>query len=342
MSGYFPSVAKVTPSYSEPGLILTWTQVTGAFELLPGGNMKTTLGQNDKFVYVSALDVRTDAGAAQSAFNLLPSATFSASLYSTPTYLLATRAIYDHHQVADAAEWNVSLPKAQELGSRQGIFQFARTALLYGINPTNGEGLLNSANATNVTLPPDPWGNDTTQSYDNGAMAFWLGEQVQQCAANMFMSGKKAALKVTIAGPQRVVMPWITYDIVQVTSYQREGAGTENTGTVLQNILGKAGYEVEFTFDDTLEGKGAGGTDMVVLSIPEIVDLNPVDINTNEFAELMPSIKDVNAMYTDMVAPRKISTPIPDGGVNERYEQRITSGWNLRPEGLFLLSMPYT
>ena len=109
MSGYFPAVAKVTPSYSEPGLVLTWAQPSGAFQLLPGGNPKNTLGQNDKFVYVSALDIRTDATAGQAAFNLLPSATFNATLYSTPTYLVATRAIYDHHQTADAAAWNVSL-----------------------------------------------------------------------------------------------------------------------------------------------------------------------------------------------------------------------------------------
>src|ERR1700741_1160055 len=153
MSGYFPSVAKVSPHFHEPGLILTWNQPSGAFELLATGNPKNTLGSNDKFVYVSSLDIRSNAQAAQAAFNALPSATFNATLYSTPTYLIAPRAIYDHHQTADAAEWNVSLPKAQELGAHQGIFQFMRSAELYGINASNGEGLINSANATSVTLP---------------------------------------------------------------------------------------------------------------------------------------------------------------------------------------------
>ena len=337
MSGYFPAVAKVTPSYSEPGLVLTWAQPSGAFQLLPGGNPKNTLGQNDKFVYVSALDIRTDATAGQAAFNLLPSATFNATLYSTPTYLVATRAIYDHHQTADAAQWNVSLPKAQELGCRQGIFQYMRTAELYGINAANGEGLLNSANATNVTLPPDSYGNDTTQTYDNGEMAFFLAGQVQQIETNGFQQG----VKVVIVGPQRVIRPWQMQDIVQVTSYQRVGAGTESTAGVLQGILERNGDTCEFYYDDTLEGKGAGGSDMVIITIPEIRKLHNYDINTNDFADLMPSIDDVNTMYTDMPAPRKISTPIPDGGINERYEIRITSGWNLRPELLFLISMPY-
>lgn len=336
MSGYFPSVAKVSPHFQEPGLILTWNQPSGAFELLAGGNPKNTLGQNDKFVYISALDIRTDAAAAQAAFNLLPSATFNASLYSTPTYLVATRAIYDHHQTADAAEWNVSLPKAQELGGRQGIFQFVRSALLYGINASNGEGLLNSANATSVTLPPDSYGNDTTVTYDNGEMVFWLAGQAQQAAANIYQGGKH----VIFVGPQRVLMPWSMQDIVQLTSYQRTGAGSNSVAATLQDILQRAGYTVDFFFDDTLQGKGAGGTDMVILSIPEIEELDSFDINTNEFAELTPSMKAVNVLYSDMPAPRKISTPIADGGITERYELRITSGWNLRPEALFLLSMP--
>lgn len=338
MSGYFPAVAKVTPSYSEPGLVLTWAQPSGAFKLLPGGNPKNTLGQNDKFVYVSALDIRTDATAGQAAFNLLPSATFNATLYSTPTYLVATRAIYDHHQTADAAQWNVSLPKAQELGARQGIFQYMRTAELYGINAASGEGLLNSANATNVTLPPDSYGNDTSQTYDNGDMAFWLAGQTTDLETNTFQQGAK----IVIVGPQRILRPWQRQDIVQLTSYQRTGAGTDSTAGLLQHIVENDGGSLEFYYDDTLEGKGAGGADMVIMTIPEIKKLHNYDINTNDFANLMPSIEDVNTMYTDMAAPRKISTPIPDGGINERYEIRITSGWNLRPEALFLLSIPYS
>lgn len=337
MSGNFPSVAKVNPHFQEPGLILTWTQPSGAFELLAGGDPKNTLGQNDKYVYVNALDIRTDAQAAQAAFNLLPSATFNATYYSTPTYLIGTRAIYDHHQTADAAEWNVSLPRAQELGAHQGIFQFIRSAELYGINAANGEGLLNSSNATAVTLPADSYGNTTTATYDNGEMAFFLAGQVQQCSANIYQAGKK----VVIVGPQRIIMPWQMQDIVQLTSYQRTGAGSNSTAATLQDILERNGYTLEFFFDDTLIGKGAGGTDMVILTIPEIEELQNFGLGTNEFAELTPSIKAVNTLYCDMAAPRKISTPIPDGGINERYEMRITSGWNLRPEALFLLSMPF-
>jgi hypothetical protein len=46
-------------------------------------------------------------------------------------------------------------------------------------------------------------------------------------------------------------------------------------------------------------------------------------------------------MYTDMAAPMKIPTPTPDGAITQIYEQRITSGWGIRPEGIYILSMPY-
>jgi hypothetical protein len=341
MSGYFPAQAKVTPSYSEPRLVLTWAQPTGAFELLPGGKPKTTLGEGDKYVYLHALDIRTDVQGAQAAFNQLPSATFAATLYSTPTYLLRTRAIYDHHDTAAAASWNVSLPKAQELGGRQGIFQAMRTGLLYGFNPTNGEGMLNAANATQVSLPPDSYGNDSVSTYDNGEMAMFILGQVVQIKKNMFQSGKSIANKVVMVCPQRVGLQWELADIVQVVQYQRPGAGTATTGEVVKKVLEESGNTFEIYFDDTLIGKGAGGTDAVILTIPEIEKPKGPGINTNDFGELQPSNEDVNVMYMDMAAPRKISTPIPDGGVTDVYELRTTSGWNIRAEGLFVLNFPY-
>lgn len=57
---------------------------------------------------------------------------------------------------------------------RQGIFQQLRSALLYGMNPAGGEGLLNTAGATTESLPPDSNGNTTVLTYDHGQMAVYL------------------------------------------------------------------------------------------------------------------------------------------------------------------------
>jgi hypothetical protein len=216
-----------------------------------------------------------------------------------------------------------------------------RTGLLYGFNPSNGEGLLNSSNATQVTLPPDSNGNDTALTYDNGEMSLFILGQVAQIKQNAFQSGKSIGNKVVLVCPQRIGLAWEIADIVQVVQYQRPGAGTATTLEVVKKVLEESGNEFEVYFDDTLIGKGAGGADACILSIPELVQPGDFSANTNAFADLVPSLKETNAQYTDMAAPRKITTPMPDGGVTEVYELRTTSGWNLRPEVLFILNIPY-
>ncbi|PFW54759.1 DUF2184 domain-containing protein, partial [Bacillus sp. AFS075960] len=84
-----------------------------------------------------------------------------------------------------------------------------------------------------------------------------------------------------------------------------------------------------------------GGSDAVILTIPEIEKPDIPGINTNVFADVNPNMKAVNLMYADAAAPIKIPTPIPDGGITEVQELRVTSGWGVRPEGITILSMPH-
>ncbi|NDU92424.1 MAG: DUF2184 domain-containing protein [Ferrovum sp.] len=341
MANYFPAQAKVTPSFSEPDLIITYSQASGAFEALAGGKPRVKIGNDDLFVYVNALDLRTEQVAGQSAGNFLPSASLVATYYSTPTYLVRTRAIWDHHDMAAAANYSVSLPAAQDLAQRQGIFQQMRTALLYGYNPANGEGLLNTAGATAVTLPADSYGNTTVSTYDNGEMALFILGQIVAMKSLMFQSGGNISNKIKIVSPQRVFLQLSYASIVQVVSYQRPGAGTSTVGQVIENVAAEMGDTVEWFFDDTLIGKGAGGSDAVILTIPEIEQPDIPGINTNIFPSLQPNMKAVNVQYADMAAPMKIPTPVPDGAITEVQELRITSGWGLRPQGITILSMPH-
>ncbi|HEX8711545.1 MAG TPA: hypothetical protein VF730_06705 [Terracidiphilus sp.] len=341
MSNYFPAQAKVTPSFSEPDLIITYAQPSGFLGVFAGGKPRVKIGSEDLYVYINKLDIRSAAQISQSSFNELPSAALAATYYSTPTYLARTRAIYDHHDMAAAANYSVSLPHAQELAGRQGIFQQMRSGALYGYNPANGEGLLNTPGATQVTLPPDSNGNDTVSTYDNGEMSLWLLGQIVALKTGMFQSGKGIANRIQILAPQRVALQWQYGDIVQVVQYQRPGAGTATTLEVVKKVAEEAGDSLEVYFDDTLIGKGAGGTDAVILTISEIEQPSIAGINTNEFADLQPNLKAVNLIYTDMAAPRKIPTPTPDGGITEVYEQRMSSGWGVRPEGLYILNLQY-
>ena len=341
MANYFPTVVKASPSFTEPELIVTYAQPSGAFAALADGKPRVKIGSEDMVVYVNRLDLRTEAVTGQSPANQLPSASLVTTFYNTPTYLIRCRAIWDHHDMARGSEWNVSVPTAQDLAQRQGIFQQMRTGLLYGFNPANGEGLLNTTGATAVTLPPDQYGNTTLSSYDNGAMAlFWLN-QIVALKSRMWQSGGSIKNKVVVVSPQRVFLQLAYANIVQVTSYQRPGAGTATTGDVIKATAAMSGDSFEWYFDDTLQGQGAGGSDAVILTIPEVETPDLPGLNTAPFNAMQPQLKAANLMYADLPAPMKIPTPTPDGAITEVQEMRVTSGWCVRPQAITIASIPH-
>jgi hypothetical protein len=341
MANLFPARARINPHFAEPDLIVTYAQASGAFEALQGGKPRVKIGLDDLYVYVNSLDLRTEVQASGAAPNFLPSATLVGDQFSTATYLVRTRSVWDRHDTAAAANYNVSLPAAQSLAARQGHYQQYRTALLYGYNPANGEGLLNAPGATQVTLPPDPYGNTTFSTYDNGAMALWLLTQIVNLKIGMFQSGGKIHNKIVVISPQRIFLQAQIANIVQVTAYQRPGAGTSTTANVAQAQMQEAGDDLVWYFDDTLIAKGAGGADAVILTIPEVEVPDLPGINTNAFGEVSPSMKAVNIQYAAMAAPAEIPTPTEDGAITTVYENRISAGWSLRSQGLYILSIPH-
>ena len=341
MAALFPAQAKVHPSYSEPELILTYAQASGFMNTMHGGAPRVRLGYDDLYVYINRLDVRTEALSSQFASNWLPSPSLEAGYEQAQTYLLRNRVVYDRHDIAAAGRYSVGLPQAYEYGMRQGIFQQLRSIYLYGYNASNGEGILNVSGATNVTLPADPLGHTTVSTYDNGAMMEFLLQQYVNLKTRMYQSGGAISNRVVILSPQRVFLQFQAASIVQVTSYQRPGGGTNTVAGTFQKVAEEAGDTIEWYYDDTLIGKGAGGADAVIMTIPEIEVPDMPGMNTNEFGKLNPSTKAVNVMYTDVAAPIKIDTPTPDGGITEVLEMRATPGWCWRPQGLTILSMPY-
>ncbi len=343
MASIFPAQTKVHPSFSEPELIVQYFQASGAFATLYEGKPRVRMGAEDLWVYVNKLDIRSQSTAAQSAIDFLPSAALQAEYLQTMTYLLRTRAIYDRHDIAASARYAVALPFAQELAMRQGIFQQMRSMLLYGYNAANNEGLLNAQGITQTTLPPDSLGNTTVQSYQNGDMALFILQQIVELKTRMFQSGAYVNNKIVILSPQREFLQMQYGDIVEVVNYQRPGGGTSTVAEVVKTVAAEAGDSIEWYYDDTLIGQGSGGTDAVVIIIPEVERPVIPGINTNVFgAELEPATTAVSVMYNDVAAPIKISTPTPDGAVTEILELRSTSGWVWRAEGVTVVSMPYT
>jgi hypothetical protein len=339
MANLAASFVTVNPSYIAPDIILPYSQASGAFETVADGQPLARLSEGDLYAYIKRMDVRTKVAAGQSAYNLLPSISTTMSMISTPSYLLRVRGEYDHHDTAAMGRWGVSIVEAQRLGMRQGHFQLARAALLYGFQPANGEGLLNTQGATAVNLPPDSNAHDTVVTYDPGQMGVFLLTQFSALKTRTNQLG--IGHKFVILGPQRVLGAFEYQNIVQVTSFQRAGAGSTSTAGMVKDVLEMNDDEIVWAYDDTLIGKGAGGNDAVIIVMPEVKKPNGGKINTNEFAKLAPGMEACTLMYCDMAAPREIPTPLPGGAIDVLSEWRITSGWGVRPEAITIISMQY-
>lgn len=340
MGNVTASFVQVNPSYIMPETLLQYQQASGAFDTLATGAPMARLSEGDLYVYIKKFDIRTKVAAGQAAYNQLPSVSIVANMISTPTYLVRTRAEYDHHDTAAMGNWGASIDQAQRLGMRQGIFQQMRSALLYGFNAANGEGLLNTVGATAVNLPADSNGNTTVVTYDNGQMAIFLLTQISALKTRCMQLGMPA--RITILGPQRTLGAFEYQNIVQIVQFQRAGAGSTSTAGMVKDVLEMNDDVIEWVYDDTLIGKGAGGTDAVVITMPEIKKPEGSPVDTNEFARLSPGLQACNLMLCDMAAPREIPTPIPGGAIDILSELRITPGWAVRPEAVCIASMPYS
>lgn len=337
MPNIAPAFITLNPNFMEPDLLLPYVQASGAFDCLPEGKPVPKISDSDLLVYIKRVDVRNQVAGGQSAYNQLPSVSVAFSQISTPTYLLRVRAEYDHHDTAAVARWGASIVEVQRLGMRQGHFQLARNLLLYGMQPANGEGLLNAQGATSINLPPDSFGNDTVVSYDSGQMGMFLLSVISAIKTRTNQLG--IGRKFTILGPQRILSQFEYQDIVQLVQYQRPGAGTAPTAGLVKDILAMNDDEILWVYDDTLEGKGAGGTDAVLIVMPEVEKPDGEAINTNEFARLAPGLDACTRMYCDMAAPREIPTPLPGGAIDVLSEWRLTPGWGIRPESITIISM---
>jgi hypothetical protein len=339
MANLVPAQIRVNPHFLVPEILLQYQQASGAFDTIATGDPLVRLGEGDLAVYIKRLDVRTQVNTGQFVSNQLPSCTVVYNEISTPTYMIRSRAEYDHHDTAALGRVGASTVEAHRLAMRQGTFQQQRNLLLYGANPANGEGLLNTNGATALNLPADPNGNTTISSYDNGSLAFFLAQQIAAIKTRTMSVGVPA--RFTILTTQRIMQAISYYGIVQLTQFQRQGAGSETIRGTVDNLAERNKDEISWTCDDTLQGKGAGGTDLIIISMPEVKKNRVHRINTNAFAELTPGLDACALQLVDRAAPTEIIAPLPAGAVDVVSELRSTSGWSTRPEALTLISAGY-
>lgn len=342
MSAFAPAITTVSPSKMLPEIVMQYSMASGAFDVLAGGAPAINIGSNDLVVYQRFLRATTQAHVGQSLPGQLPSASIVPSYDQMMTYRISTRSQYSYLDTEAASAWGYVLNNGLQLANRQGHAQTLRNMLLYGVKASNNEGITNSPNAVTINLGSDSQGDDSYTTWDAGELAKFVLGLIANQKTRMMLLGQ--TLTTVILCPQRFMKALEWTGIVELTSYQRPGGGTQTVGGLIQTIAGDAsGDDVIFCQDDTLIGKGAGGTDLIVVTNPELVVPEArQDINTNIFATLMPNQQAVNVMFCDVAAPTEIPSPMPDGGVTTLYTERATPGWNFRPEGLTLLSAKYS
>ena len=329
----------ILPSRTMPGTLLQYQQASGFESLLGDGGIKVILDEFDKAVYVNVADIRTKAAIGQNFANQLPSVDIELHQISTPTYLMQVAAAWNRRDIGAAASWGMDLIQAQRFGMRQGIYQNIRNAALYGNNPALGEGLLNTIGCTVMSaLPTDPYGNNTTTSIDNGFMQQTLLTIIQALKVRTMQMGR--GVRIAVCGPQRVLSQW-EYQIVQLTNYQRAGAGSATVAMGAQEVAKFNGDQIDFVYDDTLIGKGPNGYDAVLFALPEVEKQNIADVDTNEFAKVQPGISETIIQLSDKTAPSEYLAPLALDSTSMGMEMLITSGWALRPECLTILGAQY-
>lgn len=327
------------PSYRIPGIILEQAQISGAIETLGGGGPMAKLGQGDLYVYATKMTMSAQTKVNAASSNRLPSASVAPRLISTPTYRLQTVSNIDGFAESDANNWGFSLTEGLRLAGQQSIAQTQRSMLLFGVFGSKGEGLLNTSGAATTTPPADAFGQITYQNYDPGTMVLVLTQAISKIRVRTNAIGG-APIRIVILAPQRFIDAMQTYQIVQLTNYQRPGAGSGTVATTLQEILNQNKVaEVTLEADDSLIGAGASGTDAILIVAPEIVVAKkPMGFDTNKFAELAPNLSACTLQLQDAAAPTEYATPVAYNSTARMQTQRMTSGWGIRGEGLNIIS----
>jgi hypothetical protein len=340
----FNAISRVSPSFVEPKILTRYNQRSGAFAALGTGGPQVKLGSEDLVVYQLTLDMRAQVSHGQTPYQAVNGPSFISNQIQANTYIVRSRANFDHHDTANAAGWNISLIDANRKAMRAGIASFARSALLYGVAPSQGEGLLNAQGATALTFPADENGKVSITGMDPAYQAQEVLTLISELQSRI-NAVAQGALRIVVLAPQRVVNTW-KMQIVPLMSYQRAGGGTNSVTGTIDAVAAENDVDVFFAVDDTLLGKGQGGSDMVVIVAPELVNPQsgpgPEAMNTNEFATLASFADDATAQYFDKAAPSEIVSPLAGGATDQLLELRLTAGWVKRPEALTLLSVPYT
>lgn len=342
----YPAYVKVSPSHTLAGQVVQQAQLSGWTETLAGGSPRVELSTGDKKVYVPTLQFRGDAKAGQSPTYNLPSLKVAVGYKEAPVYWLQSYATYSAHDVRDAGNWNINHRDVLSLGNLQSFNVLLRNMCLYGLKPSNGEGLMNTPNATVVNPVASSTSKTSFTGYEpHEFVSKVLLPEILALKARMYSYGTPD--KVVVIGSQRDIGYLQMIGVVQLANWQSPGGGTDTIAKMAERLAKGAGIEIIWTIDDTLNNSGAvagGGAkkDRIIITTPEIAATAASQMgSTNVFSTIPGNIAANNIMLVDRAKPSELEGPIPMGQTEIMFEMQSTSGWGLRGEAITILEASY-
>lgn len=329
-----------------PGVMVQRAQKRGTLNLIAGGKPKNVLNQNVQKVYINGIRYRGLAKASREPGNELPSVSFNTTQKATNAYWLSTSTKYSVWDDDNAKFSGLNAPQIQNMIAHGAIADLTAILALYGTGEGMSEGIMNSPGVFEENLPADSNGALSLRTYDAGEFAQYFLQLTVDAETRMLTVGLDREQVLNVLMPQRVLGYLRRSSVIKLTSgIQRDGGGVHTIEGRIQAVATSPNGNISINFyvDDTLIGKGAGGSDAVVMCYPGFPD-TPDDIyNTDALAALPNSIQEMVAMYTAHSQPMEIESPAVDGsqGVYTTYHTKVTPGWALRPEAVTILSLPY-
>jgi len=227
-----------------------------------------------------------------------------------------------------------SLPEVLEAIGEAGVANALHTGAFYGFDNSAEQGILSGA--TKVTLPQDSAGATTVTSYNPAEFVKFMNTIINQIRIKTFNAETPAVMFGTTE-----FITFIQTEIVNFLSSANSGGVNGIAGTVnmARSWAGENG--LEFYIDDSLKGKGTAGKDAFFIMATKTKN-DELYQRFNQNIGIAHSDGTLN--NTIMVLPvANISYPNPaiDGVISTYNYMSSTSGWNIRPECISLITYDF-
>ena len=328
----FSSIATIQPNIIDPGFVDSYMTSTWV-DALPDSTFKQNLSETTQQVLKFALGVTTNGQMGQGNAYNVPSLSYTSELMSTPVYTFNVQYSINRDAAAMAANYGADEAALQQWLAEKALFIQTMGAVIDGVNPAIGEGLLNTTDRTSeVLLASDLTGETDLDLQDKGEVRDAVFRHLNNLLQRSGMQTAKG-FAIGAIGAQNI---WgeLNGSPIQLTSAQRAGAGTMTVWQAIEEWAERYQAKIFTGMSDKLLGKGINGTDAFVLFLHGIKRSSMNQFDVNKTAPV-PIENNVMSIYT--MPP--IEEPIQQhGGLHIHVKARMTGLWAYRGKAITVLS----